>query len=176
VIAATNKDPVESIREERFREDLYYRLNVVTIGLPPLRERREDVPLLIQAFVEEFGAKYDKRLLSVDDAARETLMAQAWPGNVRELRNTIERAAIVCGGELIRLEHLPAPIPSARATGRDADSPDSITFAVGTSLDDAEKGLILKTLAANGNNKTQAAQILGISLKTLHNKLRRYGL
>jgi len=176
VIAATNKDPVESIREERFREDLYYRLNVVTIGLPPLRERREDVPLLIQAFVEEFGAKYDKRILSVDEGVREALMAQAWPGNVRELRNTIERAAIVCGGELIRLEHLPAPIPSARATGRDADSPDSITFAVGTSLDDAEKGLILKTLAANGNNKTQAAQILGISLKTLHNKLRRYGL
>jgi DNA-binding NtrC family response regulator len=176
VIAATNKDPVEAMREERFRDDLYYRLNVVTIALPALRERREDIPLLIQAFVEEFAAKYDKRIVSVDEAAREALIAQPWPGNVRELRNTIERAAIVCDGELIRLEHLPTPIPVTRVSGRDVESPDSITFTVGTSLDDAEKGLILKTLAANGNNKTQAAQILGISLKTLHNKLRRYGL
>jgi len=175
VIAATNQDPVEAMREERFREDLYYRLNVVTIAMPPLRERREDIPLLIQAFVEEFSAKYDKHIRSVNEAARETLLGQAWPGNVRELRNTIERAAIVCDGELITPGHLP-PAPAARASGRDGESPDSIAFAVGTSLDEAEKGLILKTLASNGNNKTQAAQVLGISLKTLHNKLRRYGL
>ena len=176
VIAATNQDPVEAMREERFREDLYYRLNVVTIAMPPLRERREDIPLLIQAFVEEFSAKYDKHISSVNEAARGTLLGQAWPGNVRELRNTIERAAIVCEGGLITPGHLP-PAPAARASGRgDAESPDSITFTVGTSLDEAEKGLILKTLASNGNNKTQAAQVLGISLKTLHNKLRRYGL
>ncbi len=175
VIAATNQDPVEAMREERFREDLYYRLNVVTIAMPPLRERREDIPLLIQAFVEEFSAKYDKHISSVNEAARGTLLGQAWPGNVRELRNTIERAAIVCEGGLITPGHLP-PVPAARASGRDAESPDSITFTVGTSLDEAEKGLILKTLASNGNNKTQAAQVLGISLKTLHNKLRRYGL
>jgi two-component system, NtrC family, response regulator HydG len=176
VIAATNQDPVEAMRAERFREDLYYRLNVVTIQLPPLRERQEDIPLLIQAFVEEFGAKYDKRIVSVDEAARQSLMAQSWPGNIRELRNTIERAAIVCDGELIRLEHLPVPAAAAaRASGHDGESPNSIAFAIGTNLDEVEKEMILKTLAANGNNKTVTAQILGISLKTLHNKLRRYG-
>jgi DNA-binding NtrC family response regulator len=175
VIAATNQDPVEAMRAERFREDLYYRLNVVTIQLPPLRERREDIPLLIQAFVEEFGAKYDKRIVSVDEAARQTLMAHAWPGNIRELRNTIERAAIVCDGELIRLEHLPAPTP-ARLTEREGtDDPNAVVFTIGTNLDEVERGMILRTLAANGNNKTVTAQVLGISLKTLHNKLRRYG-
>ena len=174
VIAATNQDPVEAMRAERFREDLFYRLNVVHIELPPLRDRRQDIPLLIQAFVEEFGAKYGKRIMSVDEAAREALMAQTWPGNIRELRNTIERAAIVCDGELIRPEHLPVPIPAARASWRDAESPDSVAFPIGTSLDDVEKGVILRTLATHGNNKTLTAQILGISLKTLHNKLRRY--
>src|SRR5437867_573494 len=141
VIAATNKDPVEAMREERFREDLYYRLNVVTIALPPLRDRREDIPLLIQAFVEEFSAKYDKQIRAVDEAAQESLMTRAWPGNIRELRNTIERAAIVCEGDLITLGHLPPAAP-ARPSAREADGPDSITFAVGTNLDDAEKGLI----------------------------------
>jgi two-component system, NtrC family, response regulator HydG len=174
VIAATNQDPVEAMRAERFREDLFYRLNVVRIELPPLRDRRQDIPLLIQAFVEEFGAKYGKRIVSVDEAARQALMAQTWPGNIRELRNTIERAAIVCDGELIRPEHLPVPIPAARASWRDAESPDSVAFPIGTSLDEVEKGVILRTLATHGNNKTLTAQILGISLKTLHNKLRRY--
>ncbi len=112
--------------------------------------------------------------MSVDEAARQTLMAQSWPGNIRELRNTIERAAIVCDGELIRPEHLPVPVPAARANWRDAESPNSVAFTIGTSLDEVEKGVILRTLAAHGNNKTLTAQILGISLKTLHNKLRRY--
>jgi DNA-binding NtrC family response regulator len=175
VIAATNKDPQEALRAGSFREDLYYRLNVVSIPVPPLRERREDIPLLIEAFIEEFNGKYDKRIRSVDGAAREALTGHVWPGNVRELRNTIERAAIVCAGDLITLDHLPRA-PAARMSESITDGPDSIAFAVGTSLDHAEKGLILKTLAKNGNNKTQTAQILGISLKTLHNKLRRYGL
>ena len=174
VIAATNQDPVEAMRAERFREDLFYRLNVMTIHLPPLRERREDLPLLIQAFLEEFGAKYDKRIVSVDEAARQALTTQAWPGNIRELRNAIERAVIVCDGDLIRVEHLPVPVAALRASVPETESGDAVAFAVGTSLDDAEKALILKTLAAHGNNKTQTAQILGISLKTLHNKLRRY--
>src|SRR5262245_57943627 len=175
VVAATNKDPVEAMRDERFREDLYYRLNVVTIALPPLRERRDDIPLLIQAFLEEVGGKYDKPIKGVDEAAREALTARPWPGNVRELRNTLERAAIICDRDLITLAHLP-PASTARPSAKEVDSTNAITFAVGTNLDDAEKGLILKTLASNGNNKTQAAQVLGISLKTLHNKLRRYGL
>ncbi|HEV8440616.1 MAG TPA: sigma-54 dependent transcriptional regulator [Methylomirabilota bacterium] len=175
VIAATNKDPVEAMRSGGLREDVYYRLNVVSIPVPPLRERREDIPLLIEAFIEEFNAKYDKHIKSVDAATLDALMAEEWPGNVRQLRNTIERAAIVCDSELITLGHLP-PAPAARPSAPTSDGADAITFPVGTSLDDAEKGLILKTLARNGNNKTQAAQVLGISLKTLHNKLRRYGL
>jgi len=175
VVAATNKDPQEALRAGTFREDLYYRLNVVSIPVPPLRERREDIPLLIEAFIEEFNAKYDKRIRSVDETARAALAAHVWPGNVRELRNTIERAVIVCASELITLGDLP-PASASRTGEPVADVPDSIAFAVGTSLDHAEKGLILKTLARNGNNKTQTAQILGISLKTLHNKLRRYGL
>ncbi|HXJ80978.1 MAG TPA: sigma-54 dependent transcriptional regulator [Candidatus Methylomirabilis sp.] len=176
LIAATNQDPVEAMRAERFREDLYYRLNVVRIELPPLRDRREDIPLLLQAFIEEFGAKYGKQIVSVDEAARQDLMTQTWPGNIRELRNTLERAVIVCDGELIRLEHLPAPAGAlVRASSRNGEHPNSVVFNVGTSLDDVEKEMILRTLAANGNNKTSTAHILGISLKTLHNKLRRYG-
>jgi DNA-binding NtrC family response regulator len=174
VIAATNKDPVESLRAGSFREDLFYRLNVVSISVPPLRARREDIPLLIEAFVEEFNAKYDKHIRSVDAAALDALVAHGWPGNVRELRNTVERAAIVCDGPLITLRHLP-PTPAARPSPSAADASDGVSLPVGTTIDDAEKALILKTLARHGNNKTQAAQTLGISLKTLHNKLRRYG-
>jgi len=174
VLAATNKDPVKALRDGSFREDLFYRLNVVSVSIPPLRERPEDIPVLIQAFLEEFNAKYDKHIRSVDDGVLRTLTVHSWPGNIRQLRNTLERAAIVCDGDLITATHLP-PEPIPRTEGEAAEGPDSVTFRVGTSLDDAEKGLILKTLACNGNNKTRAAEILGISLKTLHNKLKAYG-
>jgi len=173
LLAATNKDPVQAIRAGHFREDLYYRLNVVSLAIPPLRERREDIPLLVQAFLEEFDAKYDKHITSVDDGALELLMSHSWPGNVRELRNSIERAAIVCDGSLITSAHLPSQAV-ARTSAPVPAGPNAVTFTVGTSLDDAERTLILKTLVAAGNNKTQAAHTLGISLKTLHNKLRRY--
>jgi DNA-binding NtrC family response regulator len=173
VLAATNKDPVKAIQEGTFREDLYYRLNVVSLTMPPLRERRDDIPALVQAFIEEFNARYDKRIRSLDESVLSGLIAQAWPGNVRELRNTIERAVIVCDGDTILPKHLP-PSPALRPV-ESADGPDAVTFRVGTSLEEAEKVLILKTLAANGNNKTRAADVLGISLKTLHNKLKAYG-
>ena len=173
VLAATNKDPVKAIQEGTFREDLYYRLNVVSLALPPLRERRDDIPALVQAFIEEFNARYDKRIRSVEESVLNGLVAQGWPGNVRELRNTLERAIIVCDGDTILPRHMP-PAPPARAA-ETADGPDSVSFRVGTSLEDAEKALILKTLVANGNNKTRAADVLGISLKTLHNKLKAYG-
>ncbi|MEX2220477.1 MAG: sigma-54 dependent transcriptional regulator [Candidatus Rokuibacteriota bacterium] len=173
VLAATNKDPVKAIQEGSFREDLYYRLNVVSLALPPLRERRDDIPALVQAFIEEFNSRYDKRIRSLDQIVLNGLIAQPWPGNVRELRNTLERAIIVCEADTILPAHIP-PSPSLRATQL-GDGPDSVSFRVGTSLEDAEKALILKTLAANGNNKTRAADVLGISLKTLHNKLKAYG-
>jgi DNA-binding NtrC family response regulator len=173
LIAATNKNLQTEVEEGRFREDLYYRLNVVSLSLPPLRERRDDIPALVQAFIEEFNARYDKRIRSMDESVLTGLTAQAWPGNVRELRNTIERAIIVCEGDTILPRHVP-PSPSQRPTDP-GDGPDSVSFRLGTSLEDAEKTLILRTLAANGNNKTRAADVLGISLKTLHNKLKAYG-
>jgi DNA-binding NtrC family response regulator len=170
VLAATNKDPAQAIRAGAFREDLYYRLNVVSLTMPPLRARLEDIPLLIEAFLEEFSAKYEKRITSVDDAALRMLQAHTWPGNVRELRNSLERAAIVCDGSLITPAHLPLARPPAPVSA----GPGAVVLDVGTTLDTAERALILKTLAAAGNNKTQAARTLGVSLKTLHNKLRRY--
>jgi DNA-binding NtrC family response regulator len=174
VLAATNKDPIKALRDGTFREDLYYRLNVVSLPMPTLRERPEDIPILIQALVEEFNAKYDKHIRSVDDDVLKVLMAHSWPGNVRELRNTLERAAIVCDGELIAAKHLP-PEPTVRPEADVLESPDTVSFRIGTSLDEAEKQLILRTLTVHGNNKTRTAEILGISLKTLHNKLKSYG-
>ncbi|MGE5849965.1 MAG: sigma-54-dependent transcriptional regulator [Candidatus Methylomirabilota bacterium] len=171
VVASTNKDPLKAMKDGTFREDLYYRLNVVSIHLPPLRERREDVPLLIQAFIEEFNGKYQRQIRSVDEAVQQSLLAHPWPGNVRELRNTIERAVITCETDLIAARHLP---PGFAADGRDEDA-SAVMLPVGITVDEAEKALILKTLASVGNNKARAAEILGISLKTLHNKLHRYG-
>jgi DNA-binding NtrC family response regulator len=173
VLAATNKDPVKAIQEGSFREDLYYRLNVVSLVMPPLRDRRDDIPALVQAFIEEFNARYDKHIRALDESVLSGLVAQPWPGNVRELRNTLERAIIVCETDSILPKHIP-PSPALRVP-ESGDGPDSVSFRVGTSLEDAEKALILKTLAANGNNKTRAADVLGISLKTLHNKLKAYG-
>jgi len=187
VLAATNKDPQKALRDGSFREDLYYRLNVVSLALPPLREHREDIPLLIEAFIAEFNAKYDKRIGGVDAAAETALQAAPWPGNVRELRNSLERAVIVCREQRIGLEHLselPAregsdtvsgPPHGAPAQALPAGSESPLAVPIGTSLEEAEKQLILRTLASQDNNKTRAAQVLGISLKTLHNKLKAYG-
>ncbi|MBI2526606.1 MAG: sigma-54-dependent Fis family transcriptional regulator [Candidatus Rokubacteria bacterium] len=181
VLAATNKDPAKAIQDGKFREDLYYRLNVFAIPLPPLRDRKEDIPLLIQAFLEEFDAKYDRKVRGVDDAALSVLTAHDWPGNVRELRNIVERALIACPGELIAAAHLPAGLGERPA--REPEPAGAVPPAAGPGgevpagvrLRDLEREAILKTLAAVNNNKTRAAQLLGISLKTLHNKLNRYG-
>ena len=182
VLAATNKDPQKALRDGPFREDLYYRLNVVSLALPPLRDHREDIPLLVEAFVGEFNAKYGKRIGGVDERARAALEAAPWPGNVRELRNTLERAVIVCDDQRIGLKHLVdlserggLDATAAHPADASAVAADAVAVPIGTSIEEAEKQLILRTLAAQGNNKTRAAQVLGISLKTLHNKLKAYG-
>ena len=172
VLAATNKEPARGLKDGSFREDLYYRLNVFTLSLPLLRARREDIPLLIQAFVEEFDAKYERKVRGVDEAALRLLVAHDWPGNVRQLRNTLERAVISCAGELIT----PADLPSEPGPGIVEDHRAGAPLPVGVKLKDVEREVILKTLASMGNNKTRAAEVLGISLKTLHNKLNRYGV
>ena len=171
VVAATNKDLAKALKDGALREDLYYRLNVFALNVPPLRDRADDIPLLIEAFIDEFNARHDRHVRSVDEGARAVLGQHRWPGNVRELRNTIERAVIACDGDLVTLRHLPDGLGGAPRS----ETPDAlVTLPLGTTVDAAERELVLKTLASLNHNKTRAAGVLGISLKTLHNKLRRY--
>jgi DNA-binding NtrC family response regulator len=168
VIAATNQNPTEAVRSGRLREDLYYRLNVFAIEVPPLRERREDVPLLIQRFLNEFNATNEKAVRGVDQDAMQILEQYPWPGNIRELRNVIERATILADTEFVGTRNLPPLL----VTRGEVTLPN-ITLTPGTTVDEAERQLILLTLDHMHNNKTRAAEVLGISLKTLHNKLNR---
>jgi DNA-binding NtrC family response regulator len=168
VIAATNRDPSEAVRDGKLREDLFYRLNVFTIDLPPLRERRADIPLLVQTFLNEFNTRNNKSVRAVDQEAMYLLERYGWPGNIRELRNVIERATILAEGDFIEARHLPPPVVS-----RSEQTLPTVTLSPGTTVDEAERRLILLTLEHTRNNKTRAAEILGISLKTLHNKLNR---
>src|SRR6266508_3901562 len=172
VLAATNRNPLAALKDGSLREDLYYRLNVFSILLPPLRARKEDIPVLIEAVIEEFSAKYEKRVKAVDEETLTVLMAHPWPGNVRELRNTIARAVIASAGELIDSSCLTfSPLP---CTAVPEPAGGTVTLAPGTPLRDIEREVILRTRAAVNNNKTRAAEVLGISQKTLHNKLQRY--
>ena len=170
VVAATNTDPALAVQKGMLREDLYYRLNVVAIRLPPLRERKEDLPLLVDSFIGEFSAQNARAVIGVAPGAMRVLEDYAWPGNVRELRNVLERATIMAAGRLIDLGDLP-PLGQAVRTGDDA-----VRLEPGMTVDEAERRLILLTLEHAGNNKTRAAELLGISLKTLHNKLNRFRL
>jgi DNA-binding NtrC family response regulator len=169
VIAATNVNPVDAVKNSKLREDLYYRLNVFAMELPPLRQRKDDLSLLIQAFLGEFNSRNAKSVTGVEPAAMRILEQYHWPGNVRELRNVIERAVILSSGEFIESKHLP-PLAIEKAPG--AEGP-AISLAPGTTVEEAEERLILMTLQHTHDNKTRAAEILGISLKTLHNKLNR---
>jgi DNA-binding NtrC family response regulator len=171
IIAATNRDPREAIKQGAFREDLYYRLNVFSFTMPPLRVRKGDIPLLAEAFVTEFAGKYDRAAERLTADALETLGRHSWPGNVRELRNCLERAVVGSTGSELTGDLLPLdlpPLPEAAGASAMAALPPPL------SLDEAERLHILRTLAALGSNKTRTAESLGISLKTLHNKLRRY--
>ena len=169
VIAATNVYPVEAVQEGKLREDLYYRLNVFAIRLPPLRDRKDDIPLLAQAFIKEFNTRNNREVAGISDEAMRLLERYDWPGNVRELRNVMERATIVAKGALLVPSDLPplaGPAQSQRASAVNGLAP-------GTTVDEAERQLIEITLQHTSNNKTRAAEMLGISLKTLHNKLNR---
>jgi DNA-binding NtrC family response regulator len=170
IIAATNADPVEAVRVGKLREDLFYRLNVFSLRLPPLRERKEDLPLLIQSFINEFNARNQKVVAGVEHEAMRLLEQHTWPGNVRELRNVIERATILAPGQFIEAKHLPPVVEGEAPATREAP----MALAAGITVEEAERRLIMMTLAHTRDNKTRAAEILGISLKTLHNKLNRY--
>jgi len=172
VIAATNIDPQEAVQKGRLREDLYYRLNVFAFRLPTLRERKEDMPLLVQAFINEFNTRNQRSIAGLDHQAMRMLEQYAWPGNVRELRNVIERATILAPGPFIEVKHLP-PVLTQEPP---AQHSEQLAISPGTTVEEAERRLIVMTLAHTRDNKTRAAEILGISLKTLHNKLNKLRL
>jgi DNA-binding NtrC family response regulator len=172
VIAATNIDPLEAVQAGKLREDLFYRLNVFAFRLPPLRERKEDLPLLVQAFISEFNARNQKSVAGVDHQAMRMLEQYSWPGNVRELRNVIERATILSAGPFIEPRHLP-PVLSGEPAKQQQPQ---VALGPGVTVEEAERRLILMTLEHTRDNKTRAAEILGISLKTLHNKLNKLRL
>jgi DNA-binding NtrC family response regulator len=171
LLTATNVDPRGAVRAKALREDLYYRLNVVTLHLPPLREREGDVFLLAEHFLETFRRKHGSEVRAIRDEARELMAAYRWPGNVRELRNVMERAVILAGGEWIESSHLP---PYVRHPGQDAM--EDLVIPTGLSAAEVERRLILQTLEATGNNKAEAARRLGLNVKTIRNKIRSYGL
>jgi len=166
---------VKAMQDGSLREDLYYRLNVCIIHLPPLRDRIDDIPLLVKSLIEEFNANYSRTVQSINDEALQCLMNHTWPGNVRELRNAIERAVMICTSDVITTAHLPEFAKPADGGNAD-ESGETVRLPIGSTIEDAERQLILQTLKYSRNNKTRAAQILGVSLKTLHNKLHRYGL
>jgi DNA-binding NtrC family response regulator len=176
VLAATNKDPEHAVAAGQLRGDLYYRLNVFNILMPPLREHKEDIPAITEAILRDMNEKHQRHVTGVDDEMLARLTAYDWPGNVRELRNTIERAVILCGEGHLSARDLPPGFGSRSVlTTTPEPSPNSVQLEVGTTVDEAERLLILKTLESTMNNKTRAAEILGISLKTMHNKLKEYG-
>ncbi len=171
VLAATNKEPEQAVAKGELRQDLYFRLNVFHIHLPPLRDRKDDIPLLVEHMLRDLNTKHGRQIRGVNPEILELFAGYSWPGNVRELRNILERAVIVSDRDLIGRAHLPHDFGHAYAAG--ASDLASIRFPPGTTVEAIERELILQTLAAT-NNKTRAAELLGISLKTLHNKLKEY--
>ncbi|MDI6762155.1 MAG: sigma-54 dependent transcriptional regulator [Thermodesulfobacteriota bacterium] len=165
IIAASNRDLQEAVRNSTFREDLYYRLNVVNIKLPPLRERKEDIPFLIQFLTEKFNKKYKMKVKGVSQRAMNLLMDYSWSGNVRELENTIESALVINTPEVLDIQHLPQEIRDFK------DEQGVIPFKIGTSLEDIEKEMLLQTLKATKGNKQKAAKLLGINVRTIHRKM-----
>jgi two-component system, NtrC family, response regulator HydG len=171
VIAATNRELEKDVKDGRFREDLYYRLNVVPIVLPPLRERKEDIPLLTDHFLAIYREKNRKSLKGISGKARDLLIRYDWPGNIRELENCIERAVIIARGDVI----VPADFPPQIRILSMEEETDVFGLPCGRSLEEMERALIMKTLVETGGNRTKAAEILGINRRTLQNKLRQYG-
>jgi two-component system response regulator HydG len=176
VISASNRDLEQEVGKGTFREDLYYRLNTITLRVPPLRKRTEDIPLLINYFLEtsKFGGNQP---MQIDPRALVALQAYNWPGNVRELQNTVERLKILTEGDTIRFEDLPFNVRMAKKIAEGGTTSLPLTqSAKHMTLDELEKNHILQMLSYQHGNKTKTAKVLGITIKTLYNKLHRYGL
>jgi transcriptional regulator with PAS, ATPase and Fis domain len=171
IIAATNKDLATLVKEGKFRDDLYYRLNVVKIDLPPLSQRREDIPVLIDAFIQKFNAKMGKQITGVSDQALRLLLNHDYPGNVRELENIIEHAFVLCGGNRIDLDCLPKELTTKKEEAR-----VSVPIEEGHPFEKAEAGVVKRALEKNRGNRVKTAGELGISRATLWRKIKQYGL
>ena len=169
IVATTNCDLTRQIDEGRFREDLYYRLNVIEIALPSLRERRDDVPALVRSFIERYNTENNKNIEGISDEAMELLMQYEWPGNVRELENYTERAVVVARGPHLETRDFPQKLSAGPSATGDQG------IQVGLTVQEMERRLIMKTLEACGGNRTEAATMLDISTRTLRNKLHEYG-
>ncbi len=169
IVAATNRDLLEEVKKGNFREDLYYRLNVVHIEVPPLRERKEDIPLLMSSFLEEFNREDKRTIEGFSPAARKAMYAYSWPGNIRQLRNTIESAVVTCRGKVIDTGDLPDQIVAENRAGE-------VSIRLGVTLSEAERTVIMSTLDFCEGNKTKASEMLGIGRKTLHRKLEEYNV
>jgi len=165
IIAASNRDLQEAVKEGVFREDLYYRLNVVNIKLPPLRDRRDDIPFLINFFIEKYNQKYHMKVKGISQKAMNDLTDCGWTGNVRELENTIESILVINSPEVIDLQHLPQEMRDFK------ERPEVISIKIGTPLDEVEKEMLIQTLRATKGNKRKAAQLLGINVRTIHRKM-----
>jgi two-component system, NtrC family, response regulator HydG len=172
ILSATNQVPREAVEKGRLREDLFYRLNVFSVELPPLRERAGDLPLLTQHFIELFNRKHDTRVEGVRDATASILEGHPWPGNVRELRNTLLRAVVLAKEGWIEPSHLPPILRESVSEAGGGSGP----LPAGATLEEVERHLILQTLAATDNNKAETARRLGVDVKTIRNKLQRYGV
>jgi DNA-binding NtrC family response regulator len=169
IVAATNKDLKAEIGKGNFREDLYFRLNVVNIHVPPLRERKDDIPLMTASFLREFALENGKIIEGINEKARSRLYSYQWPGNVRELRNCIESTVVMAKGNIITEDDLPPTLHTQ-------NEEDCIRISLGTSLEESERIIIQDTLSFNKGNKSKTAESLGIGRKTLHRKLDTFGL
>ncbi len=174
VLAATNRIPEKAVQNKLLREDLYYRLNVFHISLPPLRDRKQDIPSIAAALLRDLNRKHQCRVTHLSQEVLAWLADRSWPGNVRELRNQIERAVIMAVEGEIQLHHIPGAAPSPKPLVAQTAPDDMLQLAVGTRLSDVEQAYVRLTLKHTRNNKTRAAELLGVCLRTLHNKLRSY--
>lgn len=179
LISATNKILSDQVKSGSFREDLFYRVNVIELYVPPLRHRKEDIPLLIDFYLDYFCEKYGVKEVSFSDHCMGMFMVYDWPGNVRELRNVVERSVVLSEGKVVRPDLLPAAILRVADKGRKLPSSDRkfrdyIQIPIGTSLEEVERRVIEETLQSVDYNKTEAARLLGFARKTLHNKLDKY--
>ena len=164
VVAATNRNLEEEVKNGKFREDLYYRLNVVRIEMPSLRERKDDIPLLMHSFLREFNIENEKNIKGFDNRAKAAMLKYSWPGNIRELKNCVESAVVMCTGDEIKIDDLPSSV-------REKSDEKVITIPIGMPMEEAELIIIKENLAFNDGNKSKTADILGIGRKTLHRKL-----